>query len=158
MLVVNFILNFPDNRWTSVSKAYNELISEVNNQIKDDLKGNKAVAIDLLYELVWGTLEYLEADAQYLLKNKEQIKSNIRMKAYLDQISNIMLNIEEISLLLPGLSSDRYVLYLDTMGMLYYLGFDGLSFINEFFMSLLKVSTLNQASLLYLSEFAIFLT
>ena len=158
MLVVNFILNFPDNRWTSVSRAYNELISEVNNQIKDDLKGNKAVAIDLLYELVWGTLEYLEADAQYLLKNKEQIKSNIRMKAYLDQISNIMLNIEEISLLLPGLSPDRYVLYLDTMGMLYYLGFDGLSFINEFFMSLLKVSTLNQASLLYLSEFAIFLT
>ena len=158
MLVVIFILNFPDSRWTSVSKAYNELIFEVNTQIKDDTKGNKVVAIELLYELVWGTLEYLEADANYLLKKKEQIKSNIRMKNYLDQINNIMLNIEEISFLLPALAPDRYVLYLDVMGMLYYLGLDGLSFINECFTSLLKVPVLGQASLLYLSEFSVFLT
>ena len=92
------------------------------------------------------------------MKKKEQIKTNNRMKNNLYQINNIMLNIEEISFLLPALAPDRYVLYLDVMGMLYYLGLDGLSFINECFTSLLKVPVLGQASLLYLSEFSVFLT
>jgi hypothetical protein len=152
------IIKFPDKSWTQISNQYNDLISQVNHYI-DDRFGDKSLAIELLFELVWGTTDYLKFEASNLLKTNTMIKDHPIIKRYLNQLLNLMTVIEEISLINPSLAGDRYVLYYkDVIGTFSYVGVDPLPFISDLIISVNNLSGLKYGSALYIDEFCNFLT
>lgn len=110
----------------------------------------------MLYELTWGTLEYLESDTRELAQTK-QIFKNPRVRSYQEQIHSFLVTIEELSQ--QGafkLAPDRYVLYLEVFHKMLYVNLDALFFISNF---LEKISKFNvkKVSSSYLEELLIFI-
>ncbi|MHA1989398.1 MAG: hypothetical protein ACW981_01885 [Candidatus Hodarchaeales archaeon] len=152
------IIKFPDKSWTQISHQYNDLISQANHYIDDKL-GDKSLAIELLFELVWGTTDYLKFEASNLLKTNTMIKDHPIIKSYLNQLLNLITVIEEISLINPSLAGDRYVLYYkDVIGTFSYIGVDPLPFICDVIISVNNLSGIKYGSSLYINEFCNFLT
>ncbi|OLS19617.1 MAG: hypothetical protein HeimC3_44520 [Candidatus Heimdallarchaeota archaeon LC_3] len=152
------IIKFPDKSFKTISHQFEDLISQVNHHISDDKYGDKDLAIELLYELVWGTLDYLKFEATTFFDKGQMIKDFPNIKSYLNQLMNLMTVIEEISLINSSLANDRYVLYYkDILGTFAYLGVDFLHFISDFIISLSNLSTLKYSSKIYVSDFSSFL-
>ena len=109
---LNRNISFPDEKtWNLISRTYQELITDVNDYLKSDDDLKYPQTIETLYELVWGTLEYLESDAMEFLSKGAPLATDQHVKKYLEQLLNFLLTIEEFSFTNPSLTSDRYVLY-----------------------------------------------
>ena len=158
-LKASHIIKFSDKSFKTISHQYEDLISQVNHHISDDKYGDKGLAVELLYELVWGTLDYLKFEATKLFDKGQMIKDFSNIKGYLNQLMNLMVVIEEISFVNSSLANDRYVLYYkDVLGTFAYIGVDFLPFISDFIITLSNLPTLKYGSTVYISDFCSFLT
>ena len=125
---LHYALEFPESGWTKQADAYKSLISEVNNLLDKKEIEFKSQAVISIFELIYGSMEYLEFDALELAKTQKKILNNPRIKSYEDQISSIILLLEEICQSLPELATDRYVLYLEVIKKMIYIDLDAIGF------------------------------
>lgn len=154
------LIKFTDKSWKNISQEYQNLVRETNRHLSDDKSGDKGLAIEYLYELVWGTVEYLKAEAEKILdENNKMMKDHPTIKSYLNQLLNLMSTIEEICFIHSSLAADRYVLYYkEIVGTLEYLGLNPLPLIIDFILELQNTSNLKYSSNLYIGEFCSFIT
>ena len=154
MAQLHYSLELPQT-WTSQIESYQQLVSEINHLIdKKEIESKSQVVIDL-FELAYGTLEYLEFDASEIAKTQRVI-SNPRIKTYETQLLSIMILLEDICQNYPELALDRYVLFLEIFKKLIYIDLDGLALFINFILKINSKINIRKISKSYLKDYSIF--
>ena len=156
MAQLHYSLELPPT-WSKQTESYKQLIYEINEIIdKKEVEYKSQVVIDL-FELVYGTLEYLEFDASEIAKTHKTISSP-RMKSYENQLLSIMITMEDICQIYAELALDRYVLYLEIFNKLLYVDLDAISLFINFISKITSKINIKRINDSYLRDYSIFCT
>ena len=91
---INLRLSFPEV-WSRALSVFETLVSQTNKLLSANLHTQ---AVDNIFELIYGCMEYLEEDVRLVVQAGDQNpKSNARVKAYQDQLLQFSSVLEEIS-------------------------------------------------------------
>lgn len=143
--------------WIKQSEAYKLLVNEVNDLLdKKEVESKSKVVIDL-FELAYGTLEYLEYDALELGKS-QKINQSPHIKSYENQLLSIMILLEDICQTYPELALDRYVLYLEIFRKLVYIDLDAIILFSNFISKINSKINVKKFSKSYLNDYFVFCT
>ncbi|MHA2364861.1 MAG: hypothetical protein ACXAC7_12975 [Candidatus Hodarchaeales archaeon] len=153
MKISNVIASKLPDGWELQRATYKSLLEETNRF----LSSNSDEAVDCLFELIWGTLEYLEADTRKIAQS-QKVVNNPRIKLYQEQLLNLMNALEELSQQGKYIP-DRYVLYLDVFQkLIYIIDIEGaLFFISNFLERVSKFNVKKTSKEYYFNNFINFL-
>lgn len=151
------IVKLPEN-WEQQSASYKIIISDTNKLLSNKDFDSINRALKLLFEIVYGTLEYLESNAILLLKNSnnERLMNNVNIKSYEDQLLSLMVCIEDICKEYPELATDRYLLYLEIFNKMLYVNLDAVSAFKRFLTKVISKINIKKINEFYAKDFIIF--